>query len=99
MKTNKRTFLDVMEDFVNSYLPIEKGCSSKTVESYKTTYRLLLEYLYEHKSLPSDRISFDKLDYGTITDFLDWLQESRKCSARTRNQTVSYTHLTLPTKA
>ena len=89
MKTNKRTFLDVMEDFVNSYLPIEKGCSSKTVESYKTTYRLLLEYLYEHKSLPSVRISFDKLDYGTITDFLDWLQESRKCSARTRNQRLA----------
>lgn len=89
MKTNKCTFLDVMEDFVNSYLPIEKGCSSKTVESYKTTYRLLLEYLYEHKSLPSDRISFDKLDYGTITDFLDWLQESRKCSARTRNQRLA----------
>lgn len=89
MKTNKRTFLDVMEDFVNSYLPIEKGCSSKTVESYKTTYRLLLEFLYEHKSLPSDRISFDKLDYGTIPDFLDWLQESRKCSARTRNQRLA----------
>ena len=68
---------------------MEKGYSSKTVESYKTTYRLLLEYLYEHKSLPSIRISFDKLDYETITGFLDWLQEIRKCSARTRNQRLA----------
>ena len=63
MRTDKYTFLDVMEDFVSSYLPLEKGCSSKTVESYKTTYRLLLDYLYEHKNLPSDQISFDKLGY------------------------------------
>ena len=89
MGTDKYTFLDVMEDFISSYLPLEKGCSSKTVESYKTTYRLLLDYLYEHKNLPSDQISFDKLDYETITGFLDWLQESRNCSARTRNQRLA----------
>lgn len=89
MRTDKYTFLDVMEDFISSYLPLEKGCSSKTVESYKTTYRLLLDYLYEHKNLPSDQISFDKLDYETITGFLDWLQENRNCSARTRNQRLA----------
>jgi len=89
MKTNKCTFLDVMENFINSYLPLEKGCSCKTVESYKTTYRLLLDYMYENKNLPSDKISFDKLDYETIIEFLDWLQESRKCSARTRNQRLA----------
>ena len=42
MKTDKHTFLDVMEAFINSYLPLERGYSNKTVESYKTTYRLLL---------------------------------------------------------
>lgn len=89
MKTDKHTFLDVMEAFINSYLPLERGCSNKTVESYKTTYRLLLNYLYEYKQIPSDQISFEKLDYETIIGFLDWLQESRKCSVRTRNQRLA----------
>lgn len=89
MTTDKRTFLDVMEDFVSSYLPLEKGYSNKTVESYKTTYRLLLDYLYEHKNIPSDKVSFDKLDYEIITGFLNWLQEGRKCSTRTRNQRLA----------
>lgn len=44
MKTKKYSFLDTLQDFVESYLPLEKGCSGKTVESYKTTYRLLLDY-------------------------------------------------------
>lgn len=37
----------------------------------------------------SIQVTFDKLDYGTISGFLDWLQEERKCSARTRNQRLA----------
>lgn len=33
MKTKKYSFLDTLQDFVESYLPLEKGCSGKTVES------------------------------------------------------------------
>lgn len=89
MRTNGYAFLDVLEDFVSRYLPLERGCSSKTVKSYKTAFRLLLNYLYEYKGIPSDQISFDRLDYETITGFLDWLQESRNCCARTRNQRLA----------
>lgn len=89
MKTEKYSFLDTLQDFVESYLPLEKGCSDKTVESYKTTYRLLLDYLYNQKNLSADQITFDKLDYRTISGFLDWLQDERKCSARTRNQRLA----------
>ena len=46
MKTNKYSFLDTLQDFIESYLPLEKEKKKKTVESYKTTYRLLLDYLY-----------------------------------------------------
>lgn len=88
MKT-KNTVFGHPASFVESYLPLEKGCSGKTVESYKTTYRLLLDYLYNQKNLSADQVTFDKLDYGTISGFLDWLQEERKCSARTRNQRLA----------
>lgn len=89
MKTNGHNFLDVLENFISRYLPLERGCSSKTVKSYKTAFRLLLDYLYEHKELPSEQVSFDLLDYETVTGFLDWLQENRGCCARTRNQRLA----------
>ena len=47
MRTKGYVFLDVLEDFVSRYLPLERGCSSKTVRSYKTAFCLLLDYLYE----------------------------------------------------
>ena len=89
MRTKGYVFLDVLEDFVSRYLPLERGCSSKTVRSYKTAFCLLLDYLYECKGVPSDRVTFDMIDYETITGFLDWLQESRNCCARTRNQRLA----------
>lgn len=89
MRTNGYTFLDVLEDFISRYLPLEKGYSSKTIKSYKTAFCLLLNYLYEYKGIPSDQISFDRLDYETITGFLDWLQERRNCCSRTRNQRLA----------
>lgn len=89
MRTKGYVFLDVLEDFVSRYLPLERGRSSKTVRSYKTAFCLLLDYLYECKGVPSDRVTFDMIDYETITGFLDWLQESRNCCARTRNQRLA----------
>ena len=84
MKTNKYSFLDTLQDFIESYLPLEKGCSEKTVESYKTTYRLLLDYLYNQKNLSADQVTFEKLDYGTISGFLDWLQTATFCGQQGR---------------
>ena len=78
MRAKKSSFLNTLQDFVESYLPLEKGCSSKTVESYKTTYRLLLDYLYNQKNLSADQVTFDKLDYRTISGFLDWLSSETR---------------------
>lgn len=89
MKSNGFTFLDIMESFISSYLPLERGYSKNTIESYKTTYRLLLDYLYETQNLSSDMITFNELSYEVITGFLNWLQDTRKCSARTRNQRLA----------
>ena len=57
MRTKGYVFLDVLEDFVSRYLPLERGCSSKTVRSYKTAFCLLLDYLYECKGAPKGKKS------------------------------------------
>ncbi|WP_406532710.1 tyrosine-type recombinase/integrase [Methanobrevibacter sp.] len=88
-KSDKDSFLDVLEMFTESYLPLEKGSSKRTIKSYKTTYGLLVDYLYDEKNIPSSNISFDLLDYTTLTSFLQWLQDNRKVSASTRNQRLA----------
>ena len=36
-KAEKQSFIDVMESFTESYLPLEKGCVQNTIKSYKTS--------------------------------------------------------------
>lgn len=88
-KAEKQSFIDVMESFTESYLPLEKGSVENTIKSYKTTYGLLIDYLYEEKGIPSDSITFEQLDYTMLKSFLQWLQEKRGCSASTRNQRLA----------
>lgn len=88
-KAEKQSVIDLLESFTESYLPLEKGSVENTIKSYKTTYGLLIDYLYDEKGIPSDSITFAKLDYTMMTSFLQWLEEKRGCSASTRNQRLA----------
>lgn len=78
-------FLEILEYWLNSYLPDEEGKSSNTIKSYRDSWRLLFLFLYDKKAICADNVEFALLDYEVITDFLKWLQNDRKCSASTRN--------------
>ncbi len=89
MKRKHDSLMDHLERYFSTYLPMGKGLSQATIDSYKTTFRLLLEFLYRERNLSSDSVDFDVLDDGVITDFLNWLETERKCSVTTRNQRLS----------
>lgn len=89
MGYKKESFIDILEHYFNYYLPTAKGLASSTIASYKSTFRLLLEYLCREKSLTVDRITFESIDDKIITSFLDWLEKERQCSISTRNQRLS----------
>lgn len=86
---NKSTFSDILNDFVNSYLPVGKGVSPNTITSYKYAYRLLADFMLEKKNVPFDGITFNSLNYDTLTEFFDWLTNERHCSETTRNHRLS----------
>src|SRR5699024_3473671 len=88
MKHKKNSFLDLLEAYFNTYLPVAKGLSTATVTSYKATFRILIEFMYTVKGIPAEKIYFEILDAQMITEFLDWLESERKCSIATRNQRV-----------
>ena len=89
MKHKKNSFLDLLEAYFNTYLPVAKGLSIATVTSYKATFRILMEFMYTVKGIPAEKIYFEILDAQMITEFLDWLESQRKCSIATRNQRLS----------
>lgn len=85
MKTKQPEFLELLNVFIQEYMPVTAGLSTNTVRLYKASFRLLLSFIYQEKGISAGNIAFRDLDRATVTDFLDWLESERKCSAATRN--------------
>ncbi len=79
-------FFKTVRDFILMYLKNQRCCSDNTIQSYKTTLNLLVEYLRTIKQLKTVQIDFDVIDRNTIVDFLGWLEAVRGCSVSSRNQ-------------
>jgi site-specific recombinase XerD len=88
MKKNSE-LLHALTDFFSGYLPTTKGLSINTIDSYQYAFQLLFEYLYLEKGVPPEKVTFQSLADGTVSNFLNWLESSRNCSARTRNQRLA----------
>lgn len=89
MRRKKETFIDLLEHYFETYLPIARGLSESTIRSYKAAFRLLFEFLDTQKGIRPDKVDFPVLDQDTIASFLDWLEKERGCSIATRNQRLS----------
>jgi integrase/recombinase XerD len=79
-------FFKTVRSFILMYLKNQRCCSENTIQSYKTTLNLLVEYLRTVKQLRIAQIDFDVIDRDIIVEFLDWLETARGCSASSRNQ-------------
>ena len=86
---DKSVFLSLLNDYVNIYLPVGIGVQPNTIKSYKYAFRLLIEYMYEKNGIAADCISFEDLNYDTLTGFFEWILTERKCSETTRNQRLA----------
>lgn len=56
----KSKFIELLDSFISVYIPISRGLSNNTVNSYKTTFTLFIIFLYEKKGMPADKITFEK---------------------------------------
>jgi integrase/recombinase XerD len=89
MKNKTSNFLEHLDKYINTYLPYSVGVSPNTIKSYKDAFRLLFEFMYNEKGIAADKVTFAKLDYETISDFLDWIENIRGCCSSTKNQRLS----------
>jgi len=78
--------------FFNSYLSGQKNVSKNMIISYATTFKQFLIFCEEVKLIKAERLTLNLIDEELITDFLNWLEESRKVSLTTRNQRLVALH-------
>ncbi len=75
----------MIHDFLTDYLPQKRNCSGHTVKAYRTALNQLLDFTKEQKQLRLVDITFDILDGEMAEKYLDFLEETKKCSIKTRN--------------
>ena len=87
-----KNFSYYLSHFLKEYLVIERNMSPKTIRSYKTTFQTLITYLVEEKKLRLTDITFENVTKEIILNFLNYLEEEKKNSIRTRNQRLAAIH-------
>ena len=84
-----KDFSYYLSKFLKEYLIIERNMSINTVRSYKKTFQILIDYLVNIKGFKLKDITFENITREIIIDFLNYLEEDKKNSIRTRNQRLA----------
>ncbi len=71
--------------YFTDYLPKIKGVSPETVKTYKEAFKLFLRFSSRHLSKATPDLSLEDMTPALIFSFLDYLEQQRKNSTRTRN--------------
>ncbi|MGH3612323.1 MAG: integrase, partial [Pseudonocardia sp.] len=76
-------FAVFLRRFLTAHLAGLRGCSPNTVASYRDTFKLLIAYFRDDRSIPPEKLTLDCIDAAAITGFLNWLEASRHNSVST----------------
>jgi site-specific recombinase XerD len=79
------TFPQLVQDYFCRYLIQQKNASQQTVTSYRDAVRLLLNFLKDELGREPCQLTLSDLSAHNIERFLNWLEEKRKNTVRTRN--------------
>jgi integrase/recombinase XerD len=82
-------FAVYLHRFLTAHLAGLRGCSPNTVASYRDTFKLLIVFFRDDRSIPPEKLTLDCIDAAATTRFLDWLETSRHNSISTRNQRLA----------
>jgi len=77
--------------FLNEHLPRERGASPHTCQSYAYSFQLLVRFAAERHRVKPSGLGLDHLGVATVLAFLDDLEATRGCTARTRNARLAAT--------
>ncbi|CAK7061784.1 tyrosine-type recombinase/integrase [Tissierella sp.] len=79
------TLFTLVHDFLKIYLPKQRNNSNHTIKAYRTSLEQLFDFVKKERNITLTQITFEILNDGIITEYLDDLESSRGCSISTRN--------------
>ncbi len=82
----------ILQSFFVDYLPMQRGLRVSTVKSYRDCLRIFLLYASQQAKCKVTKLEERHFTMELVLQFLNWLEEKRKCSVRTRNQRLAVLH-------
>lgn len=80
---------DCVRRFFKYYLPKVKGSSDLTIRTYKDTFKLFIPYASRYAGSKNGSVLLADISTEMVLDFLDYLEQERGNSVKTRNQRLS----------
>lgn len=74
-----------MEAFLRERLPVERGASINTCDSYAYAFQLLLQYASKCLGVRPSELNLEQLDAPLILNFLKYLETTRRNGQNSRN--------------
>lgn len=84
-----KDFSYYLSKFLSDYLIVERNMSDNTIRSYRKTFQILIDYLVNIKGIKLKDITFKNITREIIIEFLNYLEDEKKNSIRTRNQRLA----------
>jgi integrase/recombinase XerD len=78
--------------FLLEYLVGERNLSRNTQASYRDTLTLLLPFPSKRTGVAIDKTTVTDLSPSVVRQFLDYLEQERRCTGVTRNQRLGTIH-------
>lgn len=83
-RTKTADFWILARRFLHDYMPVTRNLSDKSVEAYKQSLKVYLEFLELEKGISNEKVNFDSFTRDSIRDFISWLTD-KTCSTKTIN--------------
>lgn len=75
----------LVTSFLRVHLPVTKGCSPHTCESYAYAYRLFFAFAADRLGVKPSQLTLEQLDASLVEAFLADIEDRRENAATTRN--------------
>jgi len=75
--------------YFTNYLIGQRGCTPRTVATYRDVFKLLLTWWRDHAGIQPEKLTVADLDKTTILAWLNWLETTRGVSTSTRNHRLA----------
>ena len=75
----------LITDFLREHMPVERGYSPHTCETYAHAFRLLFVFASERLGIKPSQLCLEQIDAALILDFLAHIEDQRgNCAATER---------------